>query len=169
MVNKAQRVWFEAVVDQAAPDLLKYLERRLGTDDAADGLAEVMIVAWRRTSALPADSERARMWLFGIARNVVANATRAERRRWHLTDRLRASLAAAPAPATPADEGAEVRDAISRLAPDQAELVRLIHWEGMTIVAASKLLGIPASTARTRYQAARSVLRTALSLDDAVR
>ena len=147
-----------------SPDLLRYLQRRLDTDDAADALAEVMMVAWRRVDALPTDSEPARMWLFGIARNVVANAARSERRRWSLAERFRAVLEVAPTEGRPADEGIEVRDAIARLSPDQAELVRLVHWEGFSIADAGEILGLTASTTRTRYQRARADLKAALSL-----
>lgn len=151
------------VLDRDSADLLRYLERRLGTEDAADALAEVMMAAWRRENAVPADAEQARMWMFGIARNVVANAARGERRRLNLTERLRGTLAAAQTGGRPADAGIEVRDAIARLSPDQAELVRLIHWEGFTVAAAGSILGISASTARTRYQRARADLKEALS------
>jgi RNA polymerase sigma factor (sigma-70 family) len=149
----------------AAPDLLRYLERRLDTEDAADALAEVMMTAWRRVGSLPVDDEGARMWLFGIGRNVVANTARGERRRWSLAERFRDVLRSAPTEGLPADEGLEVRDAIARLPADQAELVRLIHWDGFSIAEAARILGTPASTARTRYQTARTALRAALSTD----
>jgi len=75
-------------------------------------------------------------------------------------------LAIAPRDGQPADEGADVRDAIARLSPEQAELVRLIHWDGFTITDAGQFLGINPSTARTRYQRARDDLRTALEHPD---
>ena len=74
---------------EASPDVLAYLQRRVGLDDAPDLLGETMVVAWRRAEDLPDDPERARMWLFGIARGTLRNHTRGERRRWALADRLR--------------------------------------------------------------------------------
>ena len=56
-----------------------------------------------------------------------------------------------------------MRDAIGRLSSAQAELVRLIHWDGFAIVEAAQILSIRPSTARTRYQRARADLKTALS------
>lgn len=67
--------------------------------------------------------------------------------------------------AASADAGADVRDAIARLEPDLAELVRLVHWDGFSLADAAELLGIPASTARGRYQRAKSELRAALSVE----
>ena len=156
---------FAVALDREAPDLLRYLERRLAKEDAADALAEVMVAAWRRSDSMPSDPEQSRMWMFGIARNVFANAARGERRRSRLGDRLRAVLVAAPPVAAPSDEGIELRDAIARLPADQAELVRLVHWEGFTIAGAGEILGVPASTARTRYQKARNDLRRVLLTD----
>jgi RNA polymerase sigma-70 factor (ECF subfamily) len=104
------------------------------------------------------------MWLFGIARGTLLNHARGVRRRWALADRIRLQVRGGlSAPA--ADAGAEVRDAIARLAPDEAEIVRLVHWDGFSLTDAAELLGIPASTVRGRYQRAKSELRVALSVE----
>ena len=145
-----------------AADLLAYFEHRARGAEAADLLSETMATAWRRIDAMPDDSTQARMWLFGIARNVLANAERAEQRRWKLADKLRAHLTTA----TPPDDdqhAIEVRDVVSRLAPDLRELVGLVHWDGFSITDAAGIIGIPASTARTRYQAARKQLAQSLT------
>lgn len=152
-----------AALGEASPDLLSYLQRRAGLDDAPDLLGETMVVAWRRIDELPADSERARMWLFGIARGTLLNHARGERRRWALADRLR-GRAGADAAAPASDEGLEVRDAIARLDPDLAELVRLVHWDGMTLVEAAEVLAVPSSTARGWYAKAKEQLRTMLGV-----
>jgi RNA polymerase sigma factor (sigma-70 family) len=153
-----------AAFEASATDLLAYLARRTNADDAPDLLGETMVAAWRHVRKLPDDAERARMWLFGIARGTLQNHARGERRRWALADRIRGHAGldlAAPA----ADAGSEVRDAIDRLEPDLAELVRLVHWDRLSLTDAAELLGIPASTARGRYQRAKEHLRAALSVD----
>lgn len=153
-----------AAVEANASDLLSYVSRRVGPDDAPDLLGETMVVAWRRVRELPVDAERARMWLFGIARGTLLNHARGQRRRWALVDRIRGDAAedrSGPA----ADAGTEVRDAITRLDPDRAEIVRLVHWDGFSLTEAAELLGIPASTARGRYQRAKEELRAALSIE----
>lgn len=110
---------------------------------------------------MPSDPEQARMWLFGVARAVILNYQRGERRRWALAQRVRTSAATSGAEPA-ADEHMEVRDAIARLEPDLRELVRLVHWDGMTLVEAAQIVGVPASTARGRYQRAKEHLRAAL-------
>jgi len=163
-MNAADDARLTSVLETAASDLLAYLERRVGSDDAPDLLGETMVVAWRRIRDLPKDEERARMWLFGIARGTVQNHARGERRRWALAERIRLQVRESQtAPA--ADAGADVRDAIDRLDSDLAELVRLVHWERFSLVDAAELLGIPASTARGRYQRAKDHLRAALSVE----
>jgi DNA-directed RNA polymerase specialized sigma24 family protein len=51
---------------------------------------------------------------------------------------------------------------IGRLSPDLAELIRLVHWDGLSLVAAAEMLGISASTARGRYARAKRQLHAAL-------
>lgn len=144
-----------------ATDLLAYLERRVGPDEAPDLLGETMVVAWRRVRQLPGEAESARMWLFGIARGTLLNHARGQRRRWALADRIRLQVRES-ATAPPSDDGAEVRDAIDRLDAELGEVVRLVHWDGFTLADAAALIGIPASTARGRYQRAKEQLRAAL-------
>lgn len=144
-----------------APDLLKYLQRRAG-DEAPDLLGETMLVAWRRASDLPADEGEARMWLFGIARMTVMGHGRDASRRLKLGERLRGHLAPAVWPDD--DVALDVRRAIDTLPADQAELVRLVHWEGFSIADAAQVMGLNASTARGRYQRAREELGRALAV-----
>lgn len=150
-----------ATLTAVAPDLLTYFRRRVGDDHAPDLLAETLTTAWRRAALLPRESEGARMWLFGIARNTLLNHERSERRRNRLADRVRSVLADADA-APGADDGLEVRDAVARLDPLLAELVRLVHWEGFTLAQAAVVLGLPASTVRNHYQRAKAELRSTL-------
>lgn len=79
-----------------ADDLLRYFRRRLAPEDAADAVAEVMTTAWRRERDLPSDPTCARMWLFGIARNVLMHAQRGEVRRSRLADRRTLASRSAP-------------------------------------------------------------------------
>jgi len=151
-----------ASLERNARDLLRYLERRVGTNDAADALSETMIAAWRHSTRLPDDDAEARMWLFGIARNTILNVSRGERRRTLLAQRLQQSAGDLEAP--DATEGTEIRDAIERLSPDLAEIIRAVHWDGFTLTEVSQYLGLPASTIRSRYARAKQMLATTLEL-----
>src|SRR5215208_4877313 len=71
---------FERCFERNYGDVARYCARRLPKHaDAEDAATEVFTTAWRRRRELPAEP-RDRLWLFGIARRVVANATRAHLR-----------------------------------------------------------------------------------------
>ena len=165
------------LVEQAlrsnAADLLRYLLRRTDRDEAPDVLADVFMTTWRRRDVVPQDPLRARMWLFGVARRTVANHRRSGTRASALTARLRVALedsvasGATSYPGSVADERErEVRAAVAALPPRQRELVRLVHWDAMTLTEAAEIAGIRASTARSHYARARERLERELSTPD---
>lgn len=160
-MSDAQDSTVEAALKANSVDLLHYFERRADGDVAADLLAETMLAAWQQEQNHPNGAEAARMWLFGIARNVLKNSERGKRRRHRLASKLKVMLRPDNS-SQAADEGAEVRDAVRRLDPELGELVRLVHWDGFSIADAGQILGLHPSTARGRYQRAKEQLRQAL-------
>jgi RNA polymerase sigma factor (sigma-70 family) len=152
----------EAVIRREAPRLLAFFERRAHYSDAPDLLGEVLLVAWRRADTLPMDEQAARMWLFGVARRVLATSRRAGVRRQVLVDRLRAEAESTGIVHEP-DDG-ELAAALSTLSAVDAEIIRLVHWDGFTLAEVANHLGRPAGTIRSRYSRARGVLRNKLQL-----
>ncbi|MER6172972.1 sigma factor [Streptosporangium sp. NPDC001681] len=68
-----QRDRFEAAYDAYYPAIHQYAARRTGSpDDAADVISETFLTAWRRIGDVP-EGERALLWLYGMARRVLAN------------------------------------------------------------------------------------------------
>lgn len=68
---------FEAAYNRAYGQITAYVARRCDSpQDAADVVAETFTVAWRRVDELPDDTE-ATLWLYGVARKVLANHFRA--------------------------------------------------------------------------------------------
>lgn len=152
-------------------DLLGFALRRTPTpEEAADVVADTFLVAWRRMSTVPEGAE-ARLWLYGTCRRVLANADRARTRRDRLGARLASTLAstlaaqAAPDPATEVPTALVVRDALTRLAPSDRELLQLTAWEGLQPHEVAVVLDLPARTVRTRLFRARARLRDALPAD----
>lgn len=158
-LGSGRYVRVEDLVRREAPDLLAYFERRAEPADAADLLGETLLVAWRRAVAIPADDREARMWLFGVARRVLATGRRSGVRRRALADRLRDELVheRPPPPADPA-----LAEALAALAPLDAEIIRLVHWDGFSLVEVAQHLDRPAGTIRSRYSRARAQLKSAL-------
>ncbi|PPG60836.1 RNA polymerase subunit sigma-24 [Rathayibacter sp. AY2B7] len=151
------------ILDATARDLLNYLERRVGADDAPDALSETMTIAWRRSSSMPLPDEDARLWLFVVARNVVLNTSRTRRRQDLLAEKLRGTIDPTVVIAEPSDIALDVRAALDKLAPELAELVRLVHWDGFSLSEAAQIVSVPPSTARSRYQKAKRELGDLLS------
>ncbi|MFI6507105.1 RNA polymerase sigma factor [Streptosporangium sp. NPDC050855] len=123
--------------------------------DAADVVTETFMVAWRRLEDVP-DGDQARPWLFGVARKVLANLHRGERRRHALAERLRASLS----DAAPQDDTAfsAVEVAMSRLTDDDQELLRLLAWDQLSRDEIALALGVSRAAVRVRLHRARSRL-----------
>ena len=145
-----------------APALLAYALRRGATpEDAADLVADVFLVAWRRIGDVP-PGEEARLWLYGTARHALANQRRGERRRTRLGAALRDHLVACPPPG-PAPVDPALRAALAALPELDRSLLALIAWEGLSAAEAATVLGLRPATARVRLHRARARLRRALA------
>jgi RNA polymerase sigma-70 factor (ECF subfamily) len=162
LADKLAEVRFSELYRENVRDLLGYaLRRSAGADDAADIVAETFLVAWRRLAEVPLGDD-GRLWLYGTARNVLANHDRSARRRDRLTERLREELRD-QLPAGGAHEAGPFLEALAGLAEPDRELLMLIGWEELTPTQAARALGITPFAARTRLHRARRRLRARLA------
>jgi RNA polymerase sigma factor (sigma-70 family) len=157
---------FRALYAAHFPAILGYALRRVAApEDAADVVAETFLIAWRRCDSVPTDGE-ARLWLYGVARRVLANHARGEGRRSRLAERLRTELALQGAAGDPADEVVPVRAVRAALAeldePDR-EVLQLTVWEQLAPREIAVALGLSPQVVRTRLSRARRRLREHLS------
>jgi RNA polymerase sigma-70 factor (ECF subfamily) len=142
--------------------LLGYFLRRVDDrEDAADLVAETALIPWRRAADVPSEPESARMWMYGIARRVLATHRRSQMRRSTLADRLRSELISTDTVSNPRIE--DVRQAVLTLPRREEELIALVHWEGFSVAQAAIIIGIRPGAARMRYHRARQRLLAALS------
>ncbi|MEV7328194.1 RNA polymerase sigma factor [Micromonospora sp. NPDC093244] len=140
--------------------LLAYALRRVThPEDAADVVAETFLVAWRRRHDMPADAE-ARLWLYGVARLVLANHHRGGVRRQRLGERLRRQIAATVVdPGSEVPERLAVRAALAGLGELDREVLMLTVWEELQPREVATVLGVSAAVVRTRLSRARARLR----------
>lgn len=78
---------FRALCEQHQPDVLAYSLRRLDRDDVVEATADVFLAGWNSLDAIPTEFE-ARLWPFGVERNVLHNRQRTSRHRHRLAARL---------------------------------------------------------------------------------
>jgi RNA polymerase sigma factor (sigma-70 family) len=150
---------FDRVYAANLPLILRYALRRCDEPgDAADVTAEVFLIAWRRLEQMPEGEER--LWLFGIARRVLANHRRARLRRSRLADRLRDELALAPPVVEHDENAARVLEALRGLPDRDRELLQLTVWDGLTPTEIATIEHVPPATVRSRLMRARKPAAT---------
>jgi RNA polymerase sigma-70 factor (ECF subfamily) len=160
---------FEDLYRSTAKDLLVYLTRRASDrEEATDILAEVYVVAWRRLKEVPTGGE-ARLWLFGVARNLLMKSN--QQRRSHqelvrsLTNEL-SRLAGGPVEAAGNELDDHVHAGLEKLPAKQREVLLLTAWEGLKPREIAKVTGSTANVVRVRLHHARAQLRRELQPDE---
>jgi RNA polymerase sigma-70 factor (ECF subfamily) len=146
---------FEAVARESLEPLRRYLARRTDAETAADVLGDTLLVAWRRFDDVPAEPLP---WLYGVARNCLANAERGVRRR----ARLAARLAAQPVEAPDSGEATHLHEALDELGDVDRELVRLWAWEQLAPAEIATVVGMTPNAVSIRLTRARQRLREAV-------
>lgn len=156
-----RRERFEAVVAVVTEPVRRFLARRTDADTADDVLADTLLVVWRRLDDVPAGDE-ALPWAYGVARNALANAERSARRQRRLAYRI--TVADPPSEEAPDPEQADdrVTEALARLRPDEAELIRLWAWEQLGPGEIATVLDLTPNAVSIRLHRARGKLREIL-------
>jgi RNA polymerase sigma factor (sigma-70 family) len=150
-----RRARFRAVYDAHYHRVLGYVLRRTASrEDAEDVVAETFLAAWRRLDDVPEETG-GRLWLYGIARNTLANHARGERRRGRLTGRIQADPGPSSPPVDADNEGALVTAAFARLREDDREVLALAAWEELGPGEIATVLGCSRNAARIRLHRAR--------------
>jgi RNA polymerase sigma-70 factor (ECF subfamily) len=146
--------------------LLGYLVRRSESpDEAADLLAEVFLVAWRRIADVPAGAG-GRLWLYGVARKLLANQRRRVRRERGLAIELAEALRRVSH--EPRSDDLDPRlpllaDALASLGERDRELLTLTAWEDLSPAQIAVVLHQPVGVVRVRLHRARMRLRDRLA------
>jgi RNA polymerase sigma-70 factor (ECF subfamily) len=160
MTDGARRERFETAYRELYEPICGYALRRVREpEDAAEVIAETFATLWRRFDRCPQGAEL-RPWLFGVARRVIANQRRGERRRTALGERLAANVA--PAPVQQEEPPSELSRAFASLSDSDRELLSLVAWEGLTPKELSVALETSTAVVRLRLHRARKRLREAL-------
>lgn len=132
--------------------------------DVADVVADVFTIAWRRLARIP-EPPAERLWLYGVARRVIAGKLRSARRLRQLTTRLESSDTIARQPSAPAEDPVQERlaAALARLRPADREALALVLWEDLSHAEAAQVLECSVNAVAIRVHRAKARLRDALT------
>jgi RNA polymerase sigma factor (sigma-70 family) len=159
---------FRLLYERNYAPISAYVRRRVRRADGSDAdiVAEVFVVAWRRFLEVPEQTNEL-PWLYGVARNLVANHFRSVQRSSALTDRLMVEeRASVDSSAGSSELELRVRRAVDQLSDLDREIFRLIHWEELTHEEVGLSVGLTAKAVERRVARARKKVRDYLaSLD----
>ncbi|MEU4829633.1 RNA polymerase sigma factor [Streptosporangium sp. NPDC023615] len=159
---------FAAVFHRHAPEIKRYVSRRLGADMAEDVVADTFLVAFRGREGYDLSRPSARPWLYGIATNLIRRHKRVELQRLRALERTGVDPVTVPFTER-SDErlsaGAVRRSlaaALAGLPAGHRDVLLVVAWGGLTYPEAAQALGIPVGTVRSRVSRARSKVREQL-------
>ena len=136
-----------------------YCRRRVAGDAVDDAVAETFLTAWRRLDDVPSGDE-ALLWLYRVAYRVVGHQWRTTARRRRLDGRLRTMVPLVPVAAPDEshagrDECRLVLEAATFLNDTDAEVLRLVAWEQLSLGDVAEVLGIAPNAVKQRLHRAR--------------
>lgn len=157
-VRSDATVAFDRLYERCHPQVQAYVARRVASDQVEDIVADTFLIVWRKFDAVPCDAS-AILWLYRVAHRTVGQHWRTVSRRRRLADRITALPASHhddPAESALADD--EVRcvlAAAQRLNSNDAEVLRLASWEGLTNSEIATVLELSTNAVGQRLHRAR--------------
>ena len=152
-----RRERFRILYNDLYDDLWRYVQRRsINTEEARDTLSEVFLVAWRRLEDIPAGKE-ARLWLFGVARNLVKTSWRKRKRSGDLLVRIGSEMSTKGTTDEELDNSGVLKivKALQFLSENDQEILRLLAWEDLSHKEISVVLGCSENAVAIRIRRAR--------------
>jgi RNA polymerase sigma factor (sigma-70 family) len=160
---------FAALFDRHAPQIHRYLARRVGRQAADDLLAETFLAAFAKRERYDLAYADARPWLYGIATNLIGQHRRDEARQYRV-GRAAPAESAVPGHAerVATDVTAQAMrgpldTALAALSAGDRDVLLLVACEQLTYQEVSRALAIPVGTVRSRLHRARTQLRQVLA------
>lgn len=159
----------EDLIDELArvPCIVRAKNRRLGRplqpEEEVEVAQEALAAIWSKLSGFQGRSKLS-TWLFGFAATQVLKAIQAKRRRRMVDAGDDLEDHAAPVPTEePRLDPAELHEALDRLDSQNAEVVRLRHFEDLSFEAVAERMDLNVNTVKARYYRSLSRLEQALA------
>ncbi len=158
-VADGDRDALRVLYDRHAPWLTLRLTRRSSDPDLVDdAVQDTFLAVWRQAARYDRRGEVA-AWIWGIGiRRLIDLLRRRPRRELVLLHREEAEPSAEDQVLLGVQHG-DLAGALNRLSPELRAVVQATVLDGLTTKEASRLLGIPSGTVKTRMMRARAHLR----------
>jgi RNA polymerase sigma-70 factor (ECF subfamily) len=159
---------FAGLFSHFAPRVKGWLVRTGSPEDQAEELAqETMVAVWRKAALFDPAQAAVSTWIFTIARNLRVDATRRQRPESggpadFAFDELDDGQAGVAEQVDASRLARRVRDALHRLPPAQAQVLRLSFYDDEPHSRIATELGIPLGTVKSRVRLAVAQLRRLL-------
>jgi RNA polymerase sigma-70 factor (ECF subfamily) len=145
--------------ERHAPWLTLRLARRCADADAVDDAVQDTFVAVWRTAARYEGGGAVGAWIWGIGiRRLIDALRRRPQREFRSAERPEVEVSAEEQVLLGVEHG-DLAGALDRLSPELRAVVQATILDGLTTREASRLLGIPQGTVKTRAMRARIQLR----------
>lgn len=156
---------FERLFQQTREDLFVYLVSRCRDPErAADLFAETYLIAWQKLAKVP-PGDQAKLWLFGVARNLLLKGFRQRRVADALVERLAGALRSEQTEHSQLDDHTQavLRAGLTALPERDREILLLTAWEGLTPTEIATVIGTSANVVRVRLHRARTHIKRRLA------
>ena len=168
--RERDRTAFGRLFGHFAPRVKSYMLKLGMAPQRAEDLAqETLLTVWRKAEQFDPAKAEAATWVFTIARNLRIDTLRRERHPEVSDDALQDHEDDSPQ----ADEivdgnrrARRLREALTALTPDQAEVVRLSFFADLAHPLIAERLNLPLGTVKSRLRLAMGKIRKALGDDE---
>lgn len=139
---------------------VRFLERRLGTRDAAEELLQAALLNALRRGTGPRDMRQATPWFFRVLRNALTDRARREAAERRALERYAGKIAPSAVVAEPSPNSCRcVGREWESLKPAHRDILRRCDVEGQPLANVAAELGLRPGNARVRLHRARAALR----------
>jgi RNA polymerase sigma-70 factor (ECF subfamily) len=160
-IADGDRAAFQELYRRHSPWLTLRLTRRCAEADVVDqAVQDTFLAVWRKPQSYQGSGEVG-AWLWGIGVRRLIDQLRRTRRPMLVAQE--ALVVSAEDRVLEGTEHGDLAGAMQRLSPELRAVVQATVLDGLTTREASRLLGIPAGTVKTRMSRARTQLREALA------
>jgi RNA polymerase sigma-70 factor (ECF subfamily) len=150
-----------------AGPVIAYAHRLCGDRSLAEDVAqEVFTAVWRKVGTYRPDRGAVAAWLYTLTRNKLVDLWRRSGRLGEaeeLNDRTLPQSAG-----DPTDLRLTLRQALTRIHPDQRQAIELSYFRGLTYEETASRLALPLGTLKSRIRLGLRTMREVLSQEEAV-